>query len=124
MSPSAHFLLQMIKIYHNPKCSKSRQALELLQNKGITPQVILYLEQGLSEAEIKEILAKLKLPVRDIMRTKEDEFKEQNLDDKNLSDEDLITAIIKTPKLLERPIVINGNKAASGRPTENILEIV
>ncbi len=124
MSPSAHFLLQMIKIYHNPKCSKSRQALELLQNKGITPQVILYLEQGLSEAEIKEILAKLKLPVRDIMRTKEDEFKEQNLDDKNLSDEDLITAIIKTPKLLERPIVINGNKAAIGRPTENILEIV
>ena len=114
----------MIKIYHNPKCSKSRQALELLQNKGITPQVILYLEQGLSEAEIKEILAKLKLPVRDIMRTKEDEFKEQNLDDKNLSDEDLITAIIKTPKLLERPIVINGNKAAIGRPTENILEIV
>lgn len=114
----------MIKIYHNPKCSKSRQALELLQNKGITPQVILYLEQGLSEAELKEILAKLKLPVRDIMRTKDDEFKEQNLDNKNLSDEDLIAAILKTPKLLERPIVLNNNKAAIGRPTENILEIL
>lgn len=114
----------MVKIYHNPKCTKSRQALELLQSKGITPQIILYLEQGLEEAEIKEILAKLKLPVRDILRTKEDEFKDQNLDDKNLRDQDLIAAIAKTPKLLERPIVINNNKAAIGRPTENILGIL
>lgn len=114
----------MIKIYHNPKCTKSRQALELLQSQGITPQIILYLEQGLSESEIKEILTKLKLPVRNIMRSKEDEFKEQNLDNKNLSDQDLITAIAKTPKLLERPIVIHHNKAAIGRPTENILEIL
>lgn len=114
----------MIKIYHNPKCTKSRQALELLQSQGITPQIILYLEQGLSESEIKEILTKLKLPVRNIMRSKEDEFKEQNLDNKNLSDQDLITAIAKTPKLLERPIVIHNNKAAIGRPAENILEIL
>ena len=116
--------MTLVKIYHNPKCSKSRQALELLQSKGITPQIILYLEQGLTEAEIKEILAKLNLPVRDIMRSKEDEFKDQNLDDQNLSDEDLIAAIVKTPKLLERPIVLNANKAAIGRPTENILEIL
>ena len=98
--------------------------MELLQSKDITPQIILYLEQGLSEAEIKEIIAKLKLPVRDIIRTKEDEFKDQNLDDQNLSDENLIAAIVKTPKLLERPIVIHNNKAAIGRPTENILGIL
>lgn len=98
--------------------------MELLQSKGIAPQVILYLEQGLTKTEIKEILSKLKLSAREIMRTKEDEFKEQNLDDKNLSFDDLIAAIVKTPKLLERPIVINGSKAAIGRPTENILEIL
>ncbi len=114
----------MVKIYHNPRCSKSRQALELLQSKGITPQVILYLEQGLSETEIKEILSKLKLSAREIMRAKEDEFLEQDLGDRNLSDADLIAALVKTPKLLERPIVINGSKAAIGRPTENILGIL
>lgn len=114
----------MIQIYHNPRCTKSRQALELLQSKGIVPQVILYLEQGLTKTEITEILSKLKLPVREIMRTKEEEFKEQNLADQNLSFDDLIAALVKTPKLLERPIVINGNKAAIGRPTENILEIL
>ncbi len=114
----------MIKIYHNPRCTKSRQALELLQKKGITPQVILYLEQAPTKTEIKDILSKLKLSARDIIRKNEDEFKEQNLADKTLSEEDLIAAIAKTPKLLERPIVINGNKACIGRPTENILEIL
>lgn len=113
-----------MKIYHNPRCTKSRQALELLQSKGINPEIILYLEKAPTKAEIKEILSKLKLSARDIMRQKEEEFKSQNLDDENLSEEDLITAIVKTPKLLERPIVINGNKAAIGRPTENILEIL
>ena len=114
----------MIKIYHNPRCSKSRQALELLQSKGLEPQVVLYLEQAPTKTEIKEILAKLKLTARDIMRTQEDEFRAQNLSDKNLSDDDLISAIVNTPKLLERPIVINGNKAAIGRPLENILRIL
>ena len=114
----------MIKIYHNPKCSKSRQALELLQKKGLTPQIILYLEQGISAAEIHEILSKSNLTARDLLRTKEDEFKAQNLDNKNLNDDELINAIVNTPKLLERPIVINANKAAIGRPTENILEIL
>lgn len=114
----------MIKIYHNPRCSKSRQALELLQNKGINPEIILYLEQVPTKSEIKEILSKLNLSAHDIIRTKEDEFKTQNLGNKNLSEEDLITAITKTPKLLERPIVINNNKAAIGRPTANILKIL
>ncbi len=114
----------MIRIYHNPRCTKSRQTLELLRSKGIEPQVILYLEQGLTKTEIKEILAKLKLSPREIMRKNEDEFREQNLADKNLSDEDLIAAIAKNPKLLERPIVINDNKAGICRPPENILSII
>lgn len=110
----------MIKIYHNPRCTKSRQTLELLQSKGIEPQVILYLEQGLTKTEIKEILSKLELSVRDIIRKNEEEFK----DIKNLSDEELIAAIVKTPKLLERPIAINGSKATIGRPPENVLGIL
>lgn len=114
----------MIKIYHNPRCSKSCQALELLQNKGINPEVILYLEKGLNQEEVKNLLQLLNLQPREIMRSKEDEFKEQNLADPKLSNEDLINALVKTPKLLERPIVINGNKAAIARPVENILEII
>lgn len=113
-----------VKIYHNPRCTKSRQTLELLQNKGINPEIILYLEKSPTESEIKNLLSKLNLSVREIMRKKEDEFKNQNLGDENLSDADLITAIANTPKLLERPIVINGDKAAIGRPPENVLEIL
>lgn len=113
-----------IKIYHNPRCTKSREALEILKNKGISPEIILYLETKPTFDEISDILKKLGLGARDIIRTKEAEYKEQNLSDKNLSDEDLIKAIVKTPKLLERAIVINGNKARIGRPPENILEIL
>lgn len=109
-----------IKIYHNPRCTKSRQTLELLHSKGIEPQVILYLETPPTKSEIKEILTKLKLSVQEIIRKNEEEFKAV----KNLSDEELITAITKTPKLLERPIVINGSKAAIGRPPENVLKIL
>ena len=112
----------MTKIYHNPRCTKSRQTLELLQSKNIEPEIILYLEKGLEEDEVRKILNLLNLPVKDIIRSKEVEFKEQNL--KDASDEDLIKALIKTPKLLERPIVINNSKAAIGRPPENILSII
>jgi arsenate reductase len=114
----------MIKIYHNPRCSKSRQALELLENKNIKPEIILYLQEGLSFVEVENILDLLKCDPRDIMRKKEAEYKEFNLGDKSLSDEDLIKAIVKTPKLLERPIIIHGQKAVIGRPTENILDIL
>lgn len=113
-----------IKIYHNPRCSKSRQALEALQNKGIEPEIILYLETPPSFAEIADILKKLQMKPRDIMRKKEAEYEEQNLSNQKLSDSDLIEAITKTPKLLERPIVVNGNKVAIGRPLENILKII
>lgn len=113
-----------IKIYHNPRCSKSRQALELLENKGIKPQIILYLENPPSFSEVEKLLKMLALEPRDIMRKKEEEYAAQNLDDEKLSSKQLIEAIVKTPKLLERPIVVKGNKAAIGRPTENILSIL
>jgi len=113
-----------LKIYHNPRCTKSRQTLELLKSKGIEPEIILYLENPPTFGEIDEILKMLDAQPRDIMRKNEAEYEEQNLDDKNISTKNLIEAIIKTPKLLERPIVINGNKAAIGRPAENILKII
>ena len=115
----------MTKIYHNPRCTKSRQTLELLKERGFDPEIILYLEKGLEIDEIKNISSLLKVSsVREFMRIKEEEYKEQNLKDGSLSEDDLITALSKTPKLLERPIVINGNKAAIGRPPKNILEIM
>jgi len=113
-----------IKIYHNPRCSKSRETLELLKSKKIDPEIILYLENPPSFAQIEAILKMLNAKPRDIIRKKEAEYEEQNLANQNLSDKDLINAIVKTPKLLERPIVINGNKAAIGRPPENVLNIL
>ncbi len=113
-----------IKIYHNPQCTKSRQTLELLESKGLTPKIIFYLKDPLSFAEIEKILKMLALEPRDIIRKNEVEYKEQNLGDEKLSNQNLIEAIIKTPKLLERPIVVNGNLAAIGRPPENVLRIL
>ena len=98
-------------IYHNPKCSKSRQALEIIKSKNIEPTIIYYLETQLSKKEVYKLLSKLKLEVRDILRTGEDEYKNHNLKDENLSDDKLIEFLIKFPKLLQRPIVIKGDKA-------------
>lgn len=113
-----------IQIYHNPRCTKSRLTLELLRSQHIEPEIILYLDTPPKKEALKEIMHKLGVnsPLA-FMRQKEDAFKAQNLSDKN-SDAELFAAIIKTPKLLERPIVINGNKAAIGRPPENILDIL
>lgn len=113
-----------VTIYHNPRCSKSRQALDLLKSKNINPQVILYLENAPTVKEVKEILKMLKLSPREIMRKGEAEFAELGLGDLNISEEKLIEAISENPKLLERPIVVNAGKAAIGRPLENILEIL
>ncbi len=114
----------MIKIYHNPRCSKSRQAIELLNSKNIKHEIILYLEEGLKINEIKNLLKLLNLNIRDIIRTSESVYKEHNLQDKSLSEEFLIQKIIENPKLLQRPIIINQNQAVIGRPTENILNIL
>lgn len=111
-------------LYHNPKCSKSRQALALLQENGIEPTIVEYLEEPLSKSELKNLLKLLGLGPRDLLRTKEPEYKSLNLADKNLKDEDIIDVIVKNPRLLERPIVVKGKKAVLGRPTENILKLL
>ena len=111
-------------IYHNPKCSKSRKALEIIKSKNIEPTIILYLVNKLSKIEVKKLLSKLGLSIRDILRTGEDEYKNNNLKNENLTDDKLIDFLIKFPKLLQRPIVVKDNKAVVGRPTENILNLL
>ena len=112
----------MLTIYHNPWCSKSRQTLALINdNTKQEIKVVEYLKQPLSEAEIKTLLSQLDCKVIDMMRVKEAEFKEQGL--KSANDEQLIQAMVTTPKLIERPIVSNGTKAIIGRPPENALTL-
>ena len=113
-----------IIIYHNPKCSKSRKVLEIIKSKNIEPTIILYLKNKLSKTEVKNLLTKLGLSIRDILRTGEDEYRNNSLKNEKLSDDELINFLIKFPKLLERPIVIKKNKAVIGRPPENILNLL
>ncbi len=113
-----------IQIYHNPRCSKSRQTLALLNEQGIDPEVIEYLKETPSAAELKAVLKKLGIPARELLRTKEAEYKEAGLDNPQLSEEQIIAAMLQYPKLIERPIVINGDKARIGRPPEQVLEIL
>ena len=111
-------------IYHNPRCSKSRQTLQLLQEKGIEPDVIEYLKTPPDKATLKKILQQLGLTPRQLMRTREKEYRELGLDDPALSDEELIDAMIAHPKLIERPIVVTDKGVALGRPPESVLEVV
>lgn len=113
-----------IVIFHNPRCSKSRQTLQLLQEQGIEPEVVEYLSEPPSKAHLKQILKILGMQPRELMRRKENEYKELGLADESLTQEQLITAMLENPKLIERPIVINGDKAAIGRPPENVLAIL
>lgn len=113
-----------ITIFHNPRCSKSRATLALLQESGIQPDIRLYLENPPSESELREILALLERSPRDLMRKGEAEYKEQGLADKNLDDAALIGAMAASPRLIERPIVLANGKAAIGRPPESVLEIL
>ncbi|BAN68692.1 arsenate reductase (glutaredoxin) [endosymbiont of unidentified scaly snail isolate Monju] len=113
-----------IRIYHNPRCSKSRQTLQLLQERGIEPEIIKYLETPPSEDELRRILDMLGLRPRDLMRKREPEYKASGADDPSLSDDELIALMVKYPKLIERPIVVHDGKAALGRPPEQILEIL
>ena len=112
-----------VTIYHNPRCSKSRQTLELLKEKSIEPEVVEYLKTPPNAAELKDILGKLGLSPDGLMRKKEAIYKELGL--AGVSDEnELITAMVNNPKLIERPIVIKGDKAAIGRPPESVLDIL
>jgi arsenate reductase (glutaredoxin) len=113
-----------VTIYHNPRCSKSRETLKLLEEKGIKPEVVEYLKHPPTKDELTAILQKLGLKPRDLMRTKEAEYKENGLDDPSLSDAELIEAMIRIPKLIERPIVLSQGKAAIGRPPEKVLDII
>ncbi|MFT7442259.1 MAG: arsenate reductase [Maribacter sp.] len=113
----------MIKIYHNPRCTKSRQGLEILENLGKKFEVIKYLDAIPSEKELTEIIKLLNIAPIDLVRKNEKIWKE-NYKGKVLSDKDVIAAMIQNPKLIERPIVINKNSAVIGRPSENILTIL
>ncbi len=114
-----------VVIYHNPRCSKSRQTLDLLEQNGVTPEVIKYLDNPLSVEELKALYVKLGFTsVRDMMRTKETEYKELGLDDASVSDEQLFEAMALNPKLFERPVVVANGKAKIGRPPEQVLDIL
>lgn len=114
-----------VTIYHNPRCSKSRETLALLQERGLTPHVIAYLEQPPSPEEIRKLLNLLGLDdARGLMRKGEAEYAELGLDNPSLSQEALIVAMASHPRLIERPIVVNGRQAALGRPPETVLGIL
>lgn len=111
----------MLTIYHNPRCSKSRQTLQLIEKSNQEVTIVEYLKTPLNEVQINELLSLLKLTPIEIMRTKETEFKEQNL--KGASNEKLIAAMVNTPKLIERPIVTSKVSAVIARPPENVLTL-
>lgn len=118
-------MTQQVTIYHNPRCSKSRETLALLQEQGIEPQIIQYLDTPPDAATLKTLLKELGFSsARQLMRHKEDLYKELNLSDESLTEDQLIDAMVNHPKLIERPIVVKGKKARIGRPPEQILEIL
>lgn len=110
-------------IWHNPRCSKSRQTLGILEEKGVEADIVKYLEETPTVEAIKDVLKKLNISARELMRTKEKEYKELGLKDET-DEEKLIEAMVEHPKLIERPIVIKGEKAVLGRPPENVLDLI
>ncbi len=113
-----------VTLYHNPRCSKSRQTLELLRENGIEPTVVEYLKTPPTEQELKSILKMLNLSPRALMRKKESIYKDKALDDEALTDQQLISAMLENPILIERPIVVVDQQATIGRPPENVLELI
>ena len=113
-----------LRIYHNPRCSKSRAALALLQERGLEPEIVEYLKTPPDQTTLRSVLNQLGIRPRDLLRTGEAEYRELGLDDPALSDEQLIRAMVEHPKLMERPIVLHAGKARVGRPPERVLEIV
>ena len=113
-----------VTIYHNPGCSKSRQTLALLAENGIQPRVVHYLDTPPSLSELRELLQLLELDARGLLRTKEAPYAELNLADAAISEDDILQAISTNPILLERPIIVCGDRAVIGRPPENVLELL
>lgn len=116
--------MSTVTIYHNPKCSTSRKALDLLRERGIEPTVIEYLKSPPSVAELKSIARASGQPLRALLRTKQAEYLEQGLDDPKLGDDELARAMHATPVLIERPIVVTAKGARLGRPLERILDVL
>lgn len=108
-----------IRIYHNPRCSKSRQTLELIEQAGITPEILLYLETAPGAQELHDLLRKLGISAHELLRKKEAEYSEAGLSPDS-SEAEVIAAMVKYPKLIERPIVVKGDRAVLGRPPENV----
>ena len=111
-------------IYHNPRCSKSRQTLEILNQQDVATEIVLYLENPPSAQEVASILQKLGLSSRDIIRKGEEEYKLLNIKDQSLTENELISFMSENPKLIERPIVVKDDKAIIGRPPENVLSLL
>ncbi len=114
----------MVTIYHNPRCSKSRQTLALLRQRGIEPEIVRYLETPPDAATLQELLRKLGMGARQLLRTGEPEYREAGLEDPGLDEAAIIAAMVREPRLIERPIVVAGTRAALGRPPERVLEIL
>lgn len=116
--------MQDITIYHNPRCSKSRQTLTLLEERNITPDIVLYMNDVPSRATLRELLGKLGMSAADLLRKSESAYKDMNLSDGNLGEDQLLDAMISEPRLIQRPIVVAGDRAVLGRPPENVLELI
>ena len=110
----------MLTIYHNPRCSKSRETLKLIEAAGIEPEIVEYLQTPLNRDELIEILSKLGISARELLRKSEEAYKTNNLKNPDLSEQELIDYMVQYPKLIERPIVVKGPKAVLGRPPENV----
>jgi arsenate reductase len=113
-----------VTIYHNPRCSKSRQTLELIRDRGLEPEIVEYLKDAPTADELRAILKKLKLGARAILRTGEAVYRELGLADPTLSEDELVAAMAANPVLIERPIVVRGARAALGRPPEAVLSLL
>ncbi|MEQ8817757.1 MAG: arsenate reductase (glutaredoxin) [Thalassobaculum sp.] len=113
-----------LRIYHNPRCSKSRQTLQLLRDRGLDPEIVEYLKHPPSAVVLDGLLRAMGMQPRDLMRRKEAPFKELNLDDPALTRGELVMAMVEHPILIERPIVVNGDRVALGRPPEAVLHIL
>ena len=113
-----------VTLYHNPRCSKSRQALELLRSRDIEPEIVEYLDNPPSLAELDAILKMLDMEPRELMRRKESVYRDMALDDDTLDRHSLLQAMVEHPILIERPIVVARGRAALGRPPENVLDVV
>ncbi len=110
-------------IYHNPRCRKSRETLEIIRGKGVEPEIVEYLKEPLTVKQLRDIITKLNIPASDLLRKGETIFKE-DYKGKDLSEEEWLLAMAENPVLMERPVVVKGNKAILGRPPENVNEIL